>query len=492
MDFLNNRRIMVWTFMGNSRMFEALSKYGDRINTVGLFSFKVRATGEIYESGVEISTMLPYIHKWPHIDWLLTISNDGTSSIFTALRNNTGGAQDRFLSEIVRIMEKYPWCNGVDIDLEKGGDYSTATASTAMFRNIYNAVKAYNPAKLVNICLPGMTGVNGSVGGENWCVYGDLNDCCDTASIMSYGMAWAGSAPGPVSPRSWLEGIYDYVVQVMSPEKVYFGMPAYGWNWYIHDTPQNLGRTYRGVSNTYYAAKLWMTGGYNFTGDGPPQPMIPIVAYWDDVNKVPWALPHVYDYMEGQDTAMYYPPLMAETYNGRRYLTAYGKAQHTEAVGVILDHGAEPDSYSGSVTISDDVITLGEEGTATYKFTVGSDGAYDVVVKEDYFSLTAYEENLAETEAGKRLMRLTKKDMISTIGQCFGILMAYYDIRQQYDYLQATFDILRDQNTSLLDTIKEIDKLYASADAEGWDSFSDIEKRFDKLLDTLPDDIWII
>lgn len=112
--------------------------------------------------------------------------------------------------------------------------------------------------------------------------------------------------------------------------------------------------------------------------------------------------------------------------------------------------------------------------------------------EEDYFSLTAYEENLAETEAGKRLMRLTKKDMISTIGQCFGILMAYYDIRQQYDYLQATFDILRDQNTSLLDTIKEIDKLYASADAEGWNGFSEIEKRFDKLLDTLPDDIWII
>ena len=33
---------------------------------------------------------------------------------------------------------------------------------------------------------------------------------------MSYGMAWAGSAPGPVSPRSWLEGIYDYAVKVMA------------------------------------------------------------------------------------------------------------------------------------------------------------------------------------------------------------------------------------------------------------------------------------
>ena len=71
----------------------------------------------------------------------------------------------------------------------------------------------------------------GSVGGENWCVYAALNPYCATASIMSYGMAWAGSAPGPVSPRSWLEGIYDYAVTAMSPEKIFMGLPGYGWNW---------------------------------------------------------------------------------------------------------------------------------------------------------------------------------------------------------------------------------------------------------------------
>ena len=243
MDTLKGKQIMVWTFMGNTRMYQALRDYGDRISQIGLFSFKVRATGEIYESGVSIaegSTMRTYIRKWPHIKWLLTVANDGTNSIFKALRENTGGAQDKFLSELVRIMEKYPWCDGVDIDLEKGDDYSTAAKSTAMFRNIYNTVKSYNPAKLMNICLPGMDSINGSVGGENWCVYGDLNNYCDTASIMSYGMAWAGSAPGPVSPRSWLEGIYNYAVKVMDPDKVFLGMPAYGWNWRIHDTPKNM------------------------------------------------------------------------------------------------------------------------------------------------------------------------------------------------------------------------------------------------------------
>ena len=119
-DGLKGKKIMVWTFMGNTRMYNALRDYGDRISQIGLFSFKVRATGEIYESGVAISNMLTYINRYPHINWLLTVANDGTNSIFRALRDNTNGAQDMFLSELVRIMQKYPWCDGVDIDLEKG------------------------------------------------------------------------------------------------------------------------------------------------------------------------------------------------------------------------------------------------------------------------------------------------------------------------------------------------------------------------------------
>ena len=142
---------------------------------------------------------------------------------------------------------------------------------------------------------------------------------------MSYGMAWAGSAPGPVSPRSWLEGIYDYASKVMNPGKIFMGLPGYGWNWQIYDKPENLGKSYRGTSNTYYAAKLWMTGGYNFTDDSPPQPFIPILAYWDDYDKVPYAFPQVYDFMEGADAVSREYPLLTGTYNRRHYLTAYGK-----------------------------------------------------------------------------------------------------------------------------------------------------------------------
>lgn len=107
--------------------------------------------------------------------------------------------------------------------------------------------------------------------------------------------------------------------------------------------------------------------------------------------------------------------------------------------------------------------------------------------EEDYFALTSYESELAEGEAGKRIMRLTKKEMISTIGQCFGILMAFLDVRQRFDYLSATFDILKDQNTALLDTIKEIEQLYEKARDDLHNCTA-----FDALVNTLPQELWVM
>ena len=115
---------------------------------------------------------------------------------------------------------------------------------------------------------------------------------------------------------------------------------------------------------------------------------------------------------------------------------------------------------------------------------VGFDG-----YEEDYFSLCGYESKLAEKEAGKRILRMTKPEMLSTIGQCFGILMAFLDVRQRFDYLQATFDILRDQNTSILDTIKEIEKLYEETQ-DGWNSSA--EQKWRNLTETLPQELWVM
>lgn len=117
---------------------------------------------------------------------------------------------------------------------------------------------------------------------------------------------------------------------------------------------------------------------------------------------------------------------------------------------------------------------------------------YEVVgfdsAEEDYYSLCRYEADLATTEAGKRVMRLTKGEMISRIGQCMGLALAFLDLRQNYDYLKATMDILRDKNMSVLNVIKEINKLYENSQ----DYFEEsANQEYQKLLNCLPEYIWL-
>lgn len=172
--------------------------------------------------------------------------------------------------------------------------------------------------------------------------------------------------------------------------------------------------------------------------------------------------------------------------------------------------GEEEDAYEFRMAFSDleakadelcrRFYELGNYGDAAWRIyddcTVALIGnRYNLVgyewQEEDYVSLTGYDRNLAFEEAGKRLMRLTKAEMLSTIGQCVGILVAFLDVRQSYDYLKATFDILRDVNTSLLDTIKAINEAYEAAEAVGFISWYEETKQFDRLLSNLPDRAWI-
>ncbi len=111
--------------------------------------------------------------------------------------------------------------------------------------------------------------------------------------------------------------------------------------------------------------------------------------------------------------------------------------------------------------------------------------------EEDYFALCRYETDLAYSEAGKRLMRHTKAEMISIFGQCLGALVAFLDLRQQHDFLKATIDILRGDNGALLKLIKEIDEAYEEADAEDFRPWSPATKRFDHLTAQLPDRMWV-
>lgn len=120
---------------------------------------------------------------------------------------------------------------------------------------------------------------------------------------------------------------------------------------------------------------------------------------------------------------------------------------------------------------------------------------YDMVgydsYETDWYSLTGYHEELAASEAGKRIMRHTKSEMLSMIGQAMGTLLAFLDLRQRYDYLKATMDIIRGENSAHLKLIADIEKAYEAATNEDTWSTAKAYRHFDELVNALPDRVWI-
>ena len=118
---------------------------------------------------------------------------------------------------------------------------------------------------------------------------------------------------------------------------------------------------------------------------------------------------------------------------------------------------------------------------------VGYDG-----YEEDYYSLTGYESKLAQTESGKRIMRLTKTEMLQEIGRTLGIILSFQNVQYKYEYLKATMDILKGENHSFLQAIKDIEAAYDDyqkmcEDAE----YNEAGFRIDRLVNELPDKTWV-
>jgi spore germination protein YaaH len=346
-----HRKYMSWTFTKTDRMYDQLDQYGDRIYQLGCFDFTVNSSGVI--SGSVPDRLLPIIQKWPHIRWFLTVRNDGIESVFRALVLNTGGAQDKFISEIHRILDTYPWAAGIDLDLERGPD-ELRNQVTELYKRIYQSVKTRPGQNLVHTDLPPKQGDHTPYWEESF-DYAALASCFDSCTIMSYGFAWSGSGPGPISPLSWIEEIYNYAVTVIPKEKIFLGMPAYGYRWQIYAKPGDLGQTYRGISLTYPGAQYWLLGNFNHTGDGPPQALIPFAGFWDEENQCPWALLHVYDYLEGHDCTEIDYPLQKGSWGGKNFVTCYSKEEQYWFGNIFVDRSAlSYDEISGAMGISYD------------------------------------------------------------------------------------------------------------------------------------------
>lgn len=169
--------------------------------------------------------------------------------------------------------------------------------------------------------------------------------------------------------------------------------------------------------------------------------------------------------------------------------------------GAILDalDGDEDDAEEYRMTFADisadceRLISVMSENNVEENFDIflvtANGGFYRTVgydsYEADYFLLSGYESEWAQSEAAKRLMRLTKQEIIELARKVFGVIAAYTDLVQHYDKLEAVYNLVKGENAELLSAVKRIDEAY-----ERYIETQDV-LAYDDVLYRLPDRAWL-
>ena len=181
--------------------------------------------------------------SWPMADTVCLIRRAGIQVIPT-MTDGTGKlelsnylANPATRSTIVKTIVNLVLTNnfdGIDLDYEgfafvDGNTTWTKTAPrwVALVKELSVALRSHN--KLLSISTPYVYDPKEKQKGYFVYAWADVASSIDRLRIMTYDYSVA--KPGPIGPISWTEKTLKYAVSIMSPSKVFIGLPGYGRDW---------------------------------------------------------------------------------------------------------------------------------------------------------------------------------------------------------------------------------------------------------------------
>ena len=181
--------------------------------------------------------------SWPMADTVCLIRRAGIQVIPT-MTDGTGKLElSNYLANpatratIVKTIVNLVLTNnfdGIDLDYEgfafvDGNTTWTKTAPrwVALVKELSVALRSHN--KLLSISTPYVYDPKEKQKGYFVYAWADVASSIDRLRIMTYDYSVA--KPGPIGPISWTEKTLKYAVSIMSPSKVFIGLPGYGRDW---------------------------------------------------------------------------------------------------------------------------------------------------------------------------------------------------------------------------------------------------------------------
>ena len=65
------------------------------------------------------------------------------------------------------------------------------------------------------------------------------------------------------------------------------------------------------------------------------------------------------------------------------------------------------------------------------------------------------------------------------------------NIRYKFDYLKASVDVIKEKNTSFLQSIRDIEKAYEEANKENFNPRVEATTVLNRMIDAMPNRVWV-
>lgn len=216
----------------------SLTTVGPYITYGALFHYPVNGTGS-FAVTANTPQFVSLLRQY-RIQPLITITNWGASETFdsdlarSVLANDAVRAQT--IQSLLSLIQQYGFA-GVNVDFENMypedrqlyTNFIREIADTLRPRGYLTTIAAA-PKWADYPNLPWVGAFD----------YAALGQIVDFMFIMTYEWGWIGGPPQPVASIVNVRRVLTYATSLIPPQKIIQGIPLYGYNWTLPDTPENL------------------------------------------------------------------------------------------------------------------------------------------------------------------------------------------------------------------------------------------------------------
>ena len=112
--------------------------------------------------------------------------------------------------------------------------------------------------------------------------------------------------------------------------------------------------------------------------------------------------------------------------------------------------------------------------------------------EEDYYPLDSIMYDFCANDQEKKISRLKKSELIDLMEEALHVVIGYTSICYRFNCLKAAMDIIMSKQGELIANINAVCDAYDAAESVGFrNGWTKEEREFQRLIDALPDQVWI-